>query len=90
LSLGVWVILGANLGNIVRPYLREKKETGEMTQQLRALFALAEDQVWFPVPTWLLTTICYPTTRGSDASSDFHGLLHTYGTYPYIQAHTYT
>ena len=38
----------------------------EMAQQLGALAALAEDLVWFPEPTWRLTTILNFSSRGSN------------------------
>ena len=31
---------------------------GEIAQWLRAVVALPEDQVWFPVPIWQLPTTC--------------------------------
>lgn len=31
--------------------------TGEMLQQFRAFATLEENQVWFPIPTWQLTTL---------------------------------
>jgi hypothetical protein len=38
-----------------------------MAPQLKALTALAEDQVLIPVPTWQLTSKCNSIFRGSDA-----------------------
>lgn len=36
---------------------KRKKETGEMTQWLKALAILAEEPVWFAGPTWWLSTV---------------------------------
>lgn len=42
------------------------KEQSETSALLGALVAIAENQVWLPAPTWLLTTLYNSRSRGSN------------------------
>lgn len=54
---------------------------------MRVLTGFAEDLVYFPTPTWWLTTTCSFSSRGSDASPDLCKLLHTHSACAHIHTH---
>lgn len=47
-------------------YFKKKVRAGEMTQRVRALAALPEDQGSRQVPTSQLTTVCYTCYKRSE------------------------
>ena len=61
--------------------------TGGMDQQLRTLAAFpGPSLIWLPAPTYFLTTICNPSSRGSNADFWLCGHLQIYGAHKFIQA----
>lgn len=81
----------SNISIIVKWIFRKSiDEVREMSQWLRELNALAQSTSSISNTNMALTNVCNCSSRGSDASSDLHRLLHAHGTYIYIPAKTHT
>lgn len=63
------------------------KEQSETSALFGALIAIAENQVWLPAPTWLLTTLYNSRSRGSNTPFWPQWELRLIWTVPHTDAH---
>jgi hypothetical protein len=61
-----------------------------MTQPLKALAALPEEEVLFPAPTWLLTAVCNSSSRESKVflpppATGMHIVIGIHDKHPHTQ-----